>query len=370
MKTTISQEQYNKFRKDSEAAQPMRKQIALSELEFESLSRVTYSGMGFSLSAEALRQLLRMLRIPQATCDMLESQYGTAPTVEILNSIRSRISGSGVQVTITVSPSRVILAVDSSMGGSMISAAGFFTEFERIQNRSNHSIRSLNRDDNGGIWINTDGGQHQVGQHNDESFRTGMQISRTLEGIDVSPFLLREVCTNGMISTAAQDQYSIRANVERNWQQFRLHLESLEKRNWVPLEFDERVEQAKVTPASWAELNRYGNLITHNSSVKPEDLGQWIPNWDATIKRYKQAGLDTAAINPNQAKQLRTGANTWDCINAITDFASHNYGQELKPGADRRLQIAATNELLGTRTRRGEYQSFDMQNLVEAQPFS
>lgn len=367
---TVTSDQYTKFRKDCESSQPMRKQIALRELEFESLSRVTYSGMAFTLSEEALRQLLRMLKIPQATCDMLESQYGTRPTIEILNSIRSRISGSGVQVTITVSPSRVILAVDASNGGTAISAAGFFNEFERIMDHSNHSIKSLNRDDNGGIWITTDGGQHQVGSYNDESFRTGMRISRNLEGVEVSPFLLREVCTNGMISTAAQDQYSIRANVERNWQQFRRHLEALEKRNWVPLEFDNRVEQAKVTPASWAELTRYGRLITLNSAVKQEDLGQWIPNWDATVKRYNQAGLDIDKINSTQAKQLRTGANTWDCINAITDFASHNYGQELIPGADRRLQIAATTELLGARNRRGNYEQFDMQNLVEIQPFA
>ena len=76
--------------------------------------------------------------------------------------------------------------------------------------------------------------------------------------------------------------------------------------------------------------------------------------------RIHAAGIDTVGLTDSQKRNLRTGVTVWDVINGVTDFASHNYGFEKKPNADRHMQMRAGDMLSRT---------FDTSNLVYNQPF-
>ena len=65
-------------------------------------------------------------------------------------------------------------------------------------------------------------------------------------------------------------------------------------------------------------------------------------------------------LNHDQQKNAKTALSVWDVINGVTDFASHNYGYEMKDNSAANLQMQAGSMLCKD--------SYDTSNLVLVQP--
>jgi hypothetical protein len=362
----VTTKQYAAFREDSIAKQPIRKTILLSDMKFHTMDAVEYKGLMLGLSRSALKQIVGIVGFSLSGTETLQGAVGEETSVNILNALKNVISSAkSAEVTISVTPDRVISHVSKSgTGSSLISAETYFDTVERIVDRHGLEIKQTSfNPTNGNIYIEAlakgTNREFQVGNLSNEVFHSGISLSRTIEGISADPFLHRLVCTNGMVTRQFEESYKLQSLDQKMWQEFYRHLETIERGGFVPQKFQRQVELAAITPASLYELEQGISLIQNNSNIEGDAMEMFIRS-KHTYGRLHSAGIDDTKLTDAQKRNVRTGVSVWDVINGVTDFASHNYGYEKKPNADRHMQMRAGDMLAKT---------FDSQNLILNQPF-
>lgn len=359
----LTQTQYQDFKSEAIAKQPIRKRILLSDLKFQTMDCVEYSGVLLGLNRSALKDIVRIIGFSVSGASSLEKGVGEAAALNILNSLKNVIGTVKKDVTIVVTPDRVISKVSPTDTNGLISVETYFDTFERLANDHNLEIKSHSfNSDTGAISINALAGkhEHQIGNLSDEVFRTGFSFSRNLEGIQFDPYQHRLVCTNGMVTRQFEESYKLRSMETRVWEEFYRHLDTIEKSGFLPQKFNQAVSRSMSAPASLAELERATSLLTSNSNIPEAELEIFFKGLKNTYTRFHSSGIDTVKLTLDQKRNCRTGVNHWELINGITDFASHNYGYEKSQNADRHLQMQA-GDLLA--------KSPDTHNLVLNQPF-
>ena len=360
----VSQAQYNAFREDVLRNQPIRKTINLTDLKFITMDCVEYSGLKLGINRQALKDMLKVVGISVSGMNNLEASVGEDSAQKFLNALKNAIGAAkGLQVTIAVTPDRVISRIQKSGGSDLISAETYFDTFERLANSHNLDVQSMDfNKGNGNIYMSTISpkGGLQVANLSDEVFQTGISLSRTMDGIQADPYMHRMVCTNGMVNRMFEESFSLRSMDPRMWNEFYQHMDKIEKAGFAPAKFNEAVLRASQTPASLRELERGMNLISSNSNIPQAELEFFFKGQKNTFNRLHASGIDTEKLTDAQKATVRTGVKVWDVINGITDFASHNYGYEKKANSDRHLQVQAGDILS---------KQFDTANLVLNQPF-
>lgn len=361
----ITQTQYNDFKQNALANQPLRKTVSLTDLRFVTMDCIEFSGLKLGLSREALKNLLKIVGISLSGVEDLNASVGEEGAQKMLNAIKNAIgSNNKTQVTLVVSPDRIITRIAKENQSSLISADTYFETFDRLANQHDLKVHNMSfNKENGNIYINAlanRNGEFQVGNMKDEIFKTGMAFSRTMDGLLAEPYLDRMVCTNGMVTRAFDESFRLHNMTPKSWQDFYEHMERIEKAGFVPEKFAAKVIDASNTPASLLELERGLQLIKNHSNVEDEDLEMFFRGTKKTYTALHSYGIDTERLHNGQKANVRTALSVWDVINGVTDFASHNYGFEKKPNADRLMQVQAGDMLTKT---------FDTSNLVLSQPF-
>ena len=361
----ITTAQYEHFKAEALSKQPLRKRIQLSDLKFHTMDAVEYSGLMLGINRSALKDLVRIVGLSLSGTDVITRSIGEEGSVNILNALKNVIASAKHQeALIYVSHDRVITQISKvDKNATPISTEAYFDFAERILDRHGLEIKSTSfNPNNGNISMETilpGDRQFQVGSLSDEVFHSGLSLSRNATGIQADPYMHRLICTNGMVTRQFEESFSLTQNDPRLWTEFYRHLDNIEKGGFVPVKFANKLEQARRTPASLAELETGLNLITQHSNCNGDELEMFIRN-KHTYNRLHLAGIDTVKLSDAQKRTVRTGVSVWDVINGVTDFASHNYGYEKKANADRHLQLRAGDMLA---------KDLDVANLVLNQPF-
>ena len=360
----ITSTQFAAFRDDALKNQPLRKEIALADIRFITMDAIEYAGLNFGLARPALKDLMRILGVNMNIESRLTESIGEDGARNFLNGLRSALSKSAGSIILSVTPDRIIQRI--TKGGretSLFTAPTYFNTVDRFMNtNSGMEIKDMNFNrETGGISLSasTPTSQFNVGNFNDEVFHGGLNLSITADGIKAAPYMHRLVCTNGMVTRSFEESFNLNRNTTESWTSFWQNLERIEQGGFKPVAFTNKVLAAKNTTASFAEMERSMNLILGNSKCDLDNLPQFI-NYKPTFNRLHSAGIDTLKLSPGQKRNLRTGLTMWDCINGVTDFASHNYGFEKNPTCDRHLQLQAGDILT---------KEFDTQNIISIQPY-
>jgi hypothetical protein len=360
----ITQKQFSDFREDALRNQPLRKEIALADIRFVTMDAIEYAGLNFGLARPALKDLMRILGVNINIEERLSQSIGEDGARNFLNGLRSALSKSAGSIILLVTPDRIVQRI--TKGGretTLFTGQTFFDTVDRFMNtNTGMEIKDMNFNrETGGISLSASspGGEFQVGNFTDEVFHGGLNLSITADGIKAAPYLHRLVCTNGLVTRSFEESFNLNRNTTESWTNFWQNLERIEKGGFKPVAFTNKVVNARETRASFAEMERSMNLILGNSKCDLDNLQQFI-NYKPTFNRLHSAGIDTAKLTPGQKRNLRTGLSMWDCINGVTDFASHNYGFEKSANCDRHLQLQAGDILT---------KDFDTQNLILNQPY-
>jgi hypothetical protein len=359
----VTQAQFDTFKTEAIAKQPLRRVCQMSDLKFITMDAVEFKGLNLGISRKALKQLIHIVGFSVAGANQLKGAVGEEGSVNILNSLKNVLSSAKREICIHVSPDRVITHITDSKS-PIISAETYFETVERLVNRHGLDIKSTTFNaENGNLYVEALADpkrrEFQVGNLTSEAFHSGISLSRTSDGIKADPFMHRLICTNGMVARNFEESYQLKSMDQRAWQEFYQHLERIDQSGFVPVKFSEAVKTAMDNPASLAELEQGRRLISEMSNCRDEDLEMFIRS-KGTYNRIHAAGIDDTRLTGKQKQNLRTGISLWDVINGITDFASHNYGFEKKSNADRHLQMRA-GDLLS--------KGPDTRNLILNQPF-
>lgn len=360
----VTQTQYADFKKVAIENQPIRKTILLSDLKFLTLDTVQYAGLTLGFSTNALKNVVNLIGFKADQTATFQQAVGEDGAINLLNGLKNIISKTKREVIISVNSSRIITNVVE--GGSKqgnISVVSFFDTFEKFANDREVDIKSTHfNPENGRVSISTSlpKNEFQTGNLKDEVFNPGLDFTAANSQIEVSPYILRLVCTNGIIGRTFEENYKITQNSTNIWQDFYRHIETLESQGFVPSKFNDSAILSQEHTASLAELERGIRMLSDNSKIPADQLEIFFPGMSETYRKWNHTGIDTRQLSKEQKRNCRTAITHWDLINGITDFASHDYGYEIKPGASRHLQKYA-----GDMLSKGP----DTANLIPSQPF-
>ncbi len=271
-----------------------------------------------------------------------------------------------LSVTLLVSPDRVIQRIHKS-GSSWVSTENFFDIVESTIDKSNLLINNMQHDSDGGIIIGTTNPNSEFNikgsnlNSSQEVFQGGLNFNRNYAGVQVDPFLHRLWCTNGLVTKEFEESIRMSNIDNTSWENFYKNLEKIEANNFQPKGFADKVKMAAATPASLGEMDRAIQLIKRNSNIDDNSIQPFIP-YGETYNAFKKMGIQPSELSYKQKTNARTNISVWDVVNGITDFASHDYGFEVKdPENTRNSMMVDAGQILT--------KQYDTQNLLVAQPF-
>ena len=361
MTKIISANRFETLKKTALDNQPLRKQVQLGDVKFITSDTIQYAGLTLGITKAALRDLCNLVGVSAKMNTTVKNVMGEEFTRTLLNLLKDAISKkSGLTLTMVVGRDKIVRRFMTKTE-SMISNTSFFDMAEMIIDKNNLDINSMNVTKDGGVTINTISPKSgfDLNGFKDEVFNSGLSLTNSLTGVQIDPYIHRLVCTNGMVTKQFQEAIKMNNLSTDSMMKFHESLNRLQRNNFKPIQFTDKLEQAMKTPASVAEMMTGIDMIKSASNIEDQDIHHFI-KFHQTVKDYQKLGVDITKLNHEQMKNAKTGLSVWDVINGVTDFASHNYGYEMKDGAETRLQMRAGDLLCKS--------SYDTSNLVLVQP--
>jgi hypothetical protein len=358
--TTLSQAVFDQKANLAVAKQPIRKQVALSSLELVNKETISVDGTPIEMSSSAFKDFIELLRIPKAFLSRFSNSFGEDGAGLLLNRLRTAIAAdSGLEVVLTVDPeSRKITAIrhPNHVG---ITNEGFIGLIRENVDRYDLQVSDFYVGPDGTIGVNavSPTGFLQVPGMKKEIFSTGVSFSNSARGgTEVSPFLMRLVCTNGMMSRSFAEHYMLKGLDKDHVEKFNEHMLQLQTNGFQPQGISDKVIKADMVNASLSEMQQAASSIMSNSKIEWKVLQRYVPIQE-TSDTFSRHGMDTTRFTRLQQKNATTGTSLWNIVNGMTKFASNGAKLYFDDETQRQRIMVAAGNLFARDT-------YDTENLV------
>jgi hypothetical protein len=360
---TISQDIWDAKAKEALEKQPLRKEISLREVQLVNSDTLSISGKPVRLTVQAFKDLCKIVGLPIGFDKTFTGTFGEGARQQLVNKLKVVAASKGnTSVSLVFSPfTKEIVSIQRDPR-EIVSNKTFLDTTTRIVDRYGLEINSFSVNADGRLAINASSPKNEFGIKglpNEDHYGGVSFLNSPDGGFEVSPFLYRLVCANGMIGKSFEETMKLGSmdpgSVETMWNQ----LNELARRNFRPVGFESQIRKAISTPASLAELGDAHYSILSLSDVRLREAEAWVP-YHETQDAFHRSKIDTVIMTPGQRKCAKTGTSIWDLVNGITHFATHDNGFKIDDYDRRRLQVEAS-KILSKKT-------YDMENLV-ASPF-
>jgi hypothetical protein len=360
---TLSNQQIEEFKKNSVEATPLRKTISLKDLEVVQDNIVKIQGRHITMSESALKDLLKLMNIPVKFDKDFKSSFGDKARAQLINRMRGALAARGnAQITLLLSTVDKRIVGFSKPGAAILSNEGFLDIATQTIDKYGLDVNFVSVNSNGNLVINTSASKNEFGLAglSDEVFFGGVSfVNDFRNGFSVSPFQKRLVCQNGMSTTAFEESLKMKDFSAEGMSKFYEHLNLLASQGFKPTSFEEKVRKAIATPASLAEMDFASDIIRATTGADLKEVQKWVPTMD-TRRAYMDANIEVHLFSKEQTATAKTGMSVWDIANALSDFASHDYGFKMEDKDRTRMQMES-GRLLTKKT-------YDIENLVPS-PF-
>ncbi len=364
--TTLSTEQYNKAKAEAVSNQLIRKEINLSEFNVIDNNHIQIDGIAIEVTDKAFGKLLGRLRIPTAFAKRFTAGFGSDGLRQLVEMMKTaKVSANDQTVTLLVDPSTRKITDILPAGYASISNESFFDFSTRYIDQYSLGVTHVSSSPYGGSQINcvSQNGVFQVPGMKDEIFQTGVTFRNTpTRGLEVSPFLNRLICTNGITSTSFAENYGLHSLNDKNINEFNEHMIRMAATGFQPVGLADTIRKAHNTDASLAEMQRATSaLLSTDERVDYDYIQRYIPLARAT-KAYEQAGADPNTFTQMQLKNAKSGMSVWDMVNGLTNFASNDQRYQIAESKMGNLMVTAGNILTKNQ--------FDTEGLLKVDPFA
>jgi hypothetical protein len=358
--TTISQGVFDQKAKAAIAAQPLRKQVSLGDLKLVNKETLEVEGTPIPMTSGAFKDFVETLRVPKAFLNRFSGAFGEDGAGQLLNRLRTALAtDSGGDVVLTVDPkSREITAIrhPNHVG---ITNEGFLGLISENVDRYGLQVSDFSVGPDGSLNVNTisPNGFLQVPGMKKEIFSTGVSFSNSSRGgTEVSPFLMRLVCANGMMSRSFAEHYNLKGLDREHVERFNDHMLMLQTNGFQPQGIGDKVIKADMTNASLAEMQTAASAIMSNSKIEWKDLQKYVPIQETT-DTFSRHGMDSSRFTRLQQKNATTGTSLWSLVNGMTNIASNGGKVYFDDEIQRSKIMMAAGNLFARDT-------FDTENLV------
>lgn len=324
--TTISQAVFDQHEKLAIARQPIRKQVSLADVKLVNRTTLEIEGTEVPITPQAFKDFIETLRIPKAFLGRFEQSFGEDGSNQLMNRLRTAIAAdSGVDIVLVVDPgTRQVTAIRQphKIG---ITNEGFLGIVRENIDRYDLQVSNFQVGTDGSLTVNTisPSGFLQVPGMKKEIFSNGVSfINSARGGTEVSPFLMRLVCTNGMMSRSFAEHYMLKGLEREQVEKFNEHMIMLQSNGFQPKGISDKVIKADLTPASLSEMQSAASAIMSNSKIEWNEMQRYVP-LQPTSDHFSRHGMDTSRFTKLQAKNAQTGTSLWSLVNGLTNFASN-----------------------------------------------
>jgi len=360
--TTISQSEFDIKAKQSIALQPVRKEVSLKNIEVVNQNTLKVEDKLIPMSDQAFKDVCKSVGLPISFDKSYSNSFGDKARQQLINRLKVAKAAKGTTtVSLVVSPeTKTILGVHKSTK-DLISNDAFIKSASQIIDRYDLQVNNFSVSQEGAIVINTSSPKNNwdIAGLKDEHYFGGISFGNdSKNGYQVSPYLERLVCANGMIGRAFEETMKLESFSAMAMEDFFNEMEQLAKRGFKPSMFDEKVKRAIDTRASLFEMETIHSAMRDLSKIEFKELEAWVP-LESTRAKYHLVGIDTVTMSKEQKRNAKTGTSVWDLLNGLTHYSTHDNGFAISDNDRRRLQVQAGGLLV---------KEFDMSNLV-ASPF-
>ena len=364
--TTLGTTAFNQKKAEAIRNEVMRKEINLSEFNVIDNTHIEIDGVKIELSAHAFGKLLGRLRIPKAFAKRWTEGFGNDGLKQLVNMMKTMKSSKNDQtVTLLVDPREKKVTNILPAGYASISNENFINFAERYIDQYNLNVTDFGSDPSGGATINcvSQNGIFTVPGMSDEIFSTGVTFRNTpIRGLEVSPYLNRLVCSNGMSSTAFSENYGLHELNDKSINEFNEHMISMASTGFQPIGLADKIKSANNTDASLAEVQKAMSAIL--STDKKVDYGyaqRYLPI-DRAMKAYSDIGAEPSTFTTKQLQNAKSGMSVWEVVNGMTNFASNDSKYNLDDHKTGNLMVTAGNLLMK--------KNYDTEALLQFDPFA
>ena len=364
--TTLSNTAFEQAKKEAIGNELMRKEISLSEFNVVDNNHIEIDGVRIEVTDKAFGKLLGRLRIPKAFAKRFSEGFGNDGLRQLVTMMKTMKSNHNDQtVTLMVDPSTRKITDILPAGYAAISNESFFDFATRYIDQYGLGVTHVGSSPYGGAQINCvskDGMFHVPGMSN-EVFNTGVTFRNTpTNGLQVSPYLSRLICTNGMSSTQFAETFGLHQFTDKNINEFNEHMIRMASTGFQPVGLADTIKKAHNTDASLAEMQKaVSAIMTTDNKVDYDYIQRYIPI-DRAMKAYDMAGADPATFTANQLKNAKSGMSVWDVVNGMTNFASNDQRYSINDQKMGNLMITAGNILTK--------KQYDTEGLLTVDPFA
>ena len=360
---TISSSHWDDQVKKALESQPLRKELPLRAIQILNQDTMEINGKPVRMDQQAFKDLCKLVGLPIGFDKTFSGTFGDKGRQELVNRLKVVAASKGnSNVSIVFSPgSKSILSVQKDPR-EIFSNKTFLETTERVINKYGLEVNSFSVNPDGAVAINTSSPKNEFsikGLPNEDHFGGVSFLNSPGAGFEVSPFLYRLVCANGMIGKSFEESMKITSMDPISMNLFWDELSLLAQRNFKPITFDHQVRKAMNTMASVSELHDHHLSLMMLSDATLRETEAWIP-YHETTDRYLKSNIDVHLFTPNQKKNAKSGTTIWELVNGITHFATHDNGYKIDDYDRRRLQVEAS-KLFNKKT-------YDTENLVPS-PF-
>ena len=364
--TTLSQSAFDVKKAEAINNQLMRKEITLSEFNVIDNNHIDVDGVKIEVTDKAFGKLLGRLRIPKAFAKRFSDGFGNDGLRQLITMMKSAKSNRNEQtVTLLVDPNSRKITDILPAGYASISQESFIDFASRYIDQYNLGVTHMGSSQYGGTQINcvAPQGMFNVPGMTNEVFNTGVTFRNTpTRGLEVSPYLERLICANGMTSTAFAENYGLHNLNDKNINEFNEHMIRMASTNFQPVGLADNIKKANSTDASLAEMQRAASsILSLDKAVDYEYVQKYIPV-ERAFKAYSQLGADPNTFTKAQMKNAKSGMSVWDLVNGMTNFASNDTKFGINEGKMGNLMVTAGNILCK--------KQYDTEGVLDINPFA
>lgn len=345
---TLSETMVATRQKEMEQMQTLRRQVAVRDLEILSESRISYRGSELSMSKEAFKSLVKLIGMGQQFTKKFGETFSAEAKVQFINRMKNAMLNRSGEITLIVNPDTRQVIGFSQRPTSLISNESFLDMLNRVREDGNMEVVNwFNNTNDGSVSVNMANPNARFGISSlDEVFTAGVQMKNSpFGGIEVKPYVNRQWCTNGLVTSHAEESYQLLDLSNNNMESFFNHMNQLRRNKYVPGNFQNEVTRATETPASMQELNWAHRMINRYAGDKSDT---WIPLRE-NESAYGRMGTDLSEFTTNQLKRAKSNQSIWSVVNGMTHLATH--ANDLLPqgmaDGDRDYLITQAGNLMG-----------------------
>jgi len=364
--TTLSQSAFDVKKAEAIGNELMRKEISLSEFNVVDNNHIEIDGVKIEVTDKAFGKLLGRLRIPKAFAKRFSEGFGNDGLRQLVTMMKSMKSSHNDQtVTLLVDPSSRQITDILPAGYAAISNESFINFAERYIDQYGLGVTHMGSSQYGGTHINcvAPNSMFHVPGMTNEVFNTGVTFRNTpTRGLEVSPYLERLICANGMTSTAFAENYGLHNLNDKNINEFNEHMIRIASTGFQPVGLAENINKANNTDASLAELQKAASAImSTDKAVDYDYIQRYIPV-ERAFKAYSTLGADPNTFTKAQMKNAKSGMSVWDVVNGMTNFASNDTKFGVDESRMGNLMVTAGNILCK--------KQYDTEGVLDVNPFA